>query len=248
MVTLTDNSGCTATQSITLGNIPAPTFGIGDIVDASCGEANGGFKVSAFGGRPPYLFSIGGESTPNPDFSELKAGAYTILVTDANNCATALSVFIEGTEMPEITVVNQQAASCSAADGQFDLAVTGGVAPYFFDFGEGESTNNTFRNLSAGSYEVTITDASNCSQVKTIAVEGSTEINLAVTNQLPAACGEDNGSFTLNTSGGQAPYKYTLNGIDYPSANFTNLAAGNYQVAVTDANGCLLYTSDAADE
>lgn len=238
VVTLTDNSGCTATRSITLGNIPAPTFGIGDIVDASCGEANGGFKVSAFGGRPPYLFSIGGEQTSDSDFSDLKAGAYTIVVTDVNNCATALAVIIEGTEMPEIAVVNQQAASCSGVGGQFDLQVTGGVSPYFFDFGQGESTNNTFRDLSAGNYEVTITDASNCSQVKTIEIAGSTEMNLAITNQFPAACGENNGSFSLNTTGGQSPYNYTLNGIDYPSANFTNLAAGNYQVAAIDANGC----------
>ncbi len=238
VVTLTDDNGCTATQSITLGNIPAPTFGIGDIIDASCGEANGSFKVSAFGGLPPYGFSIGGESTANPDFSELKAGAYTIVVTDANNCATALGVVIEGTEMPEIEVVNQQAANCSTADGQFDLQVTGGVAPYFFDLGEGESTNNTFRNLSPGNYEVTITDASNCSQVKTITIEGSTDISLAITDQLPAACGENNGRFTINPTGGQAPYNYTLNGIAYPSANFTDLAAGTYAVAAIDANGC----------
>ncbi len=238
VVTLTDDNGCTATQSITLGNIPAPTFGIGDIIDASCGEANGGFKVSAFGGLPPYKFSIGGEATSNPDFSELKAGAYTIRVTDANNCATALSVVIEGTAIPAIEVVNQQAASCSTSDGQFDLQVTGGVAPYFFDFGEGESTNNTFRNLSAGSYDITITDASNCSQIKTIEVAGSSEINLVINDQLPAACGADNGSFTLNPTGGQGPYNYTLNGIAYPSASFTDLAAGVYEVSAIDANGC----------
>ena len=238
VVTLTDDNGCTATQSITLGNIPAPTFGIGDVIDASCGEANGGFKVSAFGGLPPYAFSIGGESTTTPDFSELKAGAYTIVVTDANNCATALGVVIEGTEMPEIEVVNQQAANCSTADGQFDLQVTGGVSPYFFDLGEGESTNNTFRNLSPGNYDVTITDASNCSQVRTIAVDGSTDISLAITDQLPAACGENNGRFTINPTGGQGPYNYTLNGIAYPSADFTGLAAGNYAVAAIDANGC----------
>ncbi len=238
VVTLTDNNGCTATQSITLGNIPAPTFGIGDIIDASCGAANGGFKVSAFGGLPPYRFSIGGESTTNPDFSDLRAGAYTIIVTDDNNCSTALGVVIEGTEMPEIAIVNQQAASCGTADGQFDLAVTGGVPPYFFDLGEGESTNNSFQNLSAGNYDVTITDASNCSQVKTIEVAGSNEINLAITNQLPAACGVDNGRFTINPTGGQGPYNYTLNGIAFPSATFTDLAAGTYAVAAIDANGC----------
>lgn len=238
VVTLTDDNGCTATQSITLGNIPAPTFGIGDIIDASCGEANGGFKVSAFGGLPPYRFSIGGESTTNPDFTNLKAGAYTIVVTDNNNCSTALGVVIEGTEMPEVSVINEQAATCNTADGQFDLMVTGGVTPYFFDLGLGESTNNQFRNLSPGNYEVTITDATNCSQTKTIEIGGSGEISLGLNNQLPAACGANNGQFSISPTGGQGPYTYTLNGIDYPSSTFTNLAAGDYRVVAMDANGC----------
>jgi len=238
IVTLTDDNGCTATQSITLGNLSAPTFGIGNFVKASCGERNGSFSVSAFGGLPPYRFSIGGPSTTNSVFSELRAGFYTVVVSDANNCATSLSVEVEGTEMPEVEVINQQAANCSTADGQFDLQVTGGVTPYFFDLGAGESTNNTFRNLSPGNYEVTITDASNCSQVKTIEIAGSSAINLAVTDQLPAACGANNGSFTINPTGGQAPYNYTLNGVAYPSATFSDLAAGSYAISAIDVNGC----------
>ena len=238
VVTLTDDNGCTAIQSVTLGNLPAPTFGIGNFIKASCGEANGSFSVSAFGGLAPYSFSIGGESTTNSVFSDLRTGFYTVVVTDANNCATSLSVEVEGTTKPEIEVTNLQAANCSTADGQFDLVVTGGVAPYFFDLGDGESTDNTFRNLNAGNYEVTITDASNCSQVKIIEVAGSSDINLTVTDQLPAACGADNGSFTINPTGGQSPYSYTLNGIPYPSASFTNLAAGSYAISAIDANGC----------
>ncbi|MEM6318448.1 MAG: PKD domain-containing protein [Bacteroidota bacterium] len=238
VVTLTDANGCTATQSVTLGNIPAPTFGIGNIIDASCGESNGGFNVSAFGGKAPYQFNIGGGNTDNPVFTDLAAGTYTVVVTDDNNCSTALGVTVEGIEPPTISVTNELAASCGQSDGQFDLEVTGGQAPYFFDMGNGESTNSNFRNLSPGSYEVTVTDAGNCSQVETVEVKGSTEISVSITNQQPAACGNNNGSFSLETTGGQTPYIYSIGEQTYNEPNFTNLGAGTYSVRTTDANGC----------
>jgi len=238
VVTLTDANGCATTQSITLGNIPAPTFGIGNITDASCGEPNGSFNVSAFGGTAPYQFNIGGDNTDNPFFKDLSEGAYTVVVTDANECSSVLRVTVEGTEMPEVAVINELTANCGVADGGFDLEVTGGVGPYFYDFGEGESTNSSIRNLAAGRYDVTITDASSCSQIKTIDVKGSTEIDLAITNQLPAACGTTNGQFTLNATGGQGPYSYSLNGTTTDNSTFDNLASGMYEVRTTDANGC----------
>ncbi len=237
-VTLTDANGCASTQAITLGNIPAPTFGIGNITDASCGEPNGSFNVSAFGGTAPYQFDIGGAKTDDPFFSNLNEGAYTVVVTDANECSSVLRVTVEGTEMPEVAVTNELTANCGVADGGFDLEVTGGVGPYFFDFGAGESTNSSFRNLAVGNYDITITDASSCSQIKTIEVKGSADINLSVTDELPAACGGTNGQFTLNATGGQAPYSYTLNGTQTDNPTFDNLAAGTYEVQTTDANGC----------
>ncbi|MEM1120676.1 MAG: PKD domain-containing protein [Bacteroidota bacterium] len=248
-VTLTDNNGCTASQTITLGNLPAPTFGIGNITDATCGEPNGGFNVSAFGGRAPYQFNIGGQNTDDPVFTDLNEGTYTVVVTDANNCSTALNVTVEGTPTPEVSVTNELVANCGATDGGFDLNVTGGVAPYFFDLGNGESTNSAFRDLAPGAYDVTITDASNCSQVKTVKVQGSADIELSITNNSPATCGIANGQFTVNASGGQTPYTYSINGATATStATFDNLEAGTYEIRTTDVNGCFALQSVAIDE
>ncbi len=238
VVTLTDGNGCQATQSVTLGNLPAPAFGIGNIQDASCGEANGGFNVSAFGGLPPYKFTVGSNISDNPVFTDLAKGNYNVIVTDANNCSASLLVGIEGIEMPEVDIMNVQSTNCGSADGSFDLQVTGGVAPYFFDIGNGESTNATFQNLTAGNYEVTITDASSCSQVKSIEIQAETEVLLTVSDKLPSACGDANGTFTLNASGGQGPYTYTINGEVSSNPIFTGLSGGTYTVSSTDINGC----------
>ena len=140
--------------------------------------------------------------------------------------------------MPEVEIINEQTASCGQSDGRFDLQVTGGVAPYFFDVGAGESTNSSFQNLSTGTYDVTITDASSCSQVKTIEVKGNAEITAQIVNQLPAACGSANGSFIVSPSGGQDPYSFILNNQNYSNSVFTDLVAGPYELQTTDANGC----------
>jgi len=248
IVTLTDGNGCEATQSVTLGNLPAPTFGIGNIQDASCGEANGGFNVSAFGGLAPYQFSIGSGSSDNPIFDNLARGNYTVVVTDANNCSASLFVDIDGTEIPEVEIMNKQAANCGAADGSFDLQVTGGLAPYFFDIGNGESTNASFQDLAPGNYEVTITDISNCSQIKAVEIFGNDDITLEVVDKMPAACGVPNGSFTLNATGGQGPYTYAINGELSENNTFERLSGGIYTVSSTDATGCQTTSSVEIEE
>jgi PKD repeat protein len=238
VVTLTDANGCTATQSITLGNLPAPTFGIGNIKDASCGDANGGFNVSAFGGAAPYQFSIGGANTSDPNFSNLAAGTYTVVVTDANNCTTALGVTIEGIDPPSININNNQPVSCGQSNGRFDVEVTGGQAPYFFDIGNGETANSSFTGLKSGTYPLTVTDAGGCSQTTEVIIQGTSEINLAFKDLSPASCGLDNGSFTASPSGGVAPYTFKLNNEDAQDSSFTNLPAGTYSLTTYDANGC----------
>ncbi len=61
--------------------------------------------------------------------------------------------------------------------------------------------------------------------------------------QLPqdATCGNNNGTITLGAvTGGVGPYTYSVNGSAFTATTvYNNLAAGNYTIAVTDANGCI---------
>ena len=55
----------------------------------------------------------------------------------------------------------------------------------------------------------------------------------------PAVCFQNSGSATLNVTGGQGPYTYSFNGATpQSSASFNNLNFGNYNITITDANGC----------
>jgi uncharacterized protein (DUF2141 family) len=52
-------------------------------------------------------------------------------------------------------------------------------------------------------------------------------------------CIANDGTITINASGGKTPYKYSLNGgTKQTSPIFTGLSAGTYSVTVFDANNC----------
>jgi len=64
---------------------------------------------------------------------------------------------------------------------------------------------------------------------------------LALTTQITdSACGLNNGIVTLQVTGGQPPYIYVLNSVEQSDAVFDEIAAGNYQVKVTDQQGCIM--------
>ena len=65
-----------------------------------------------------------------------------------------------------------------------------------------------------------------------------------VNNHYPAACGAANGINITDVTGGDAPYKYSIDGSAYGSAtSYTDLGVGAHTVAVRDANGCVFSTT-----
>lgn len=72
--------------------------------------------------------------------------------------------------------------------------------------------------------------------------------NLAVTATVvdDISCqGANDGSISVNATGGTMPYNYTIDGENVQTENvFTNLVAGGYIITVTDANGLSLASNE----
>lgn len=69
--------------------------------------------------------------------------------------------------------------------------------------------------------------------------QGNLSISLSTTNNV-TSCSDNNGSISVQATGGTAPYLFRINGGNFSSnSSFNNLAAGTYTVEVKDANGCL---------
>jgi copper chaperone CopZ len=63
-------------------------------------------------------------------------------------------------------------------------------------------------------------------------------VQIAVTDINDTLCGETNGTFSVNASGGEPPYTYDSEVGTNSDGEFENVAAGAYTVTATDARGC----------
>ena len=128
--------------------------------------------------------------------------------------------------------------SCNGgSDGTVMANVSGGTAPYTYSWDNGQTTDSVY-NLSAGDYNVTITDYNGCSSTITATIYEPVPLNLSVINLSNISCnGGSNGSAVVSASGGTAPYSYLWDN-GQSNSYISSLSAGDYNVMVTDANGC----------
>ena len=124
----------------------------------SCdGEELSSIDISVSGGEAPYTFQWSNGSSAE-DLENIGPGTYTVTITDSyNQTRTSDEIIIEKMELSaDVTHIDNQ-----HPDGSIDLTVSGGEAPYLFEWSNG-STDEDVSGLGPGEYTVTVTDANNC--------------------------------------------------------------------------------------
>lgn len=140
----------------------------------------------------------------------------------------------------EISIVSIVDADCGSDNGEIEVEVTGGTAPYHFDLGAGElPVTSTFTNLSAQTYGITVIDAHGCT-ARTAATVNINEIVSFTYEVTDSGCGDINGTIRVFPIGGIPPYIFQLgaNGTYTDSPFFEGLHAGSYSVWIKDVNNC----------
>jgi len=237
-VTVTDANGCFATTAVTVEEFTPLTIQNFSTNPASCTD-DGSATVFAAGGEEPYTYLWSDDDMQTTATAvELGAGDYTVIVTDANGCQEAMVVTIDGTPGLNLSNTMSGDATCTN-DGWCGVEPSGGTPPYSYLWNNPEhSMTSTITDLEAGSYVVTVTDANGCGAVALITISGGQPINLDNTSSTTASCTAD-GTATVTPTGGTPPYQYVWNDTQaQQTATATGLAGGNYQVTVTDVNGC----------
>lgn len=204
---------------------------------ASCsGVTDGAATVMASGGFPPYNY-LWSDGSTNPDRDSLAAGSYTVSATDQNGCLDTLIVVIESAVELTINVDQVVDISCFGdMDGFLQVSGAGGTPPYVYLWDDGRS-NPSHDLLSAGAHAVTMTDANGCQVDTSINVGEPNAIMLDISVTHESAVDANDGTANATVAGGTPPYTYLWNTGDTLMA-LTDLSPGQYELFVTDANGC----------
>jgi hypothetical protein len=204
------------------------------------GKSDGSITVTILTGTPPYIYTLTPNNTTNTTglFTSLTSGNYTISIKDSKNQSCYKDVTI--TEPPVIsattTITN---VLCNGNnDGSIVLTTNGGTSPYTYLWNTG-ATTSSISNLTAGTYNVTITDDNGCTITSSENITQPIVLSSTTTTNNVTTYGGNDGSITVTPNGGTSPYTYLWN-TGATTSSISNLIAGTYDVTITDNNGCTL--------
>ncbi len=235
---------CTGTATVNQPTvITIPTNGV--VVNVGCGQ-KGSITIAPTGGTPGYSYSWTPALGDIPNPKNLDAGTYVVTVSDVNKC-TATASFTVGNTQTDLTVTSGVVhVKCKGeSTGSIQLNISGGCPPSSITWTGGLTTASP-QNVKAGTYTATVTDSSVPAQTKTVTVvvnEPADAVSITLDNIANTTGGLNNGAITLTILGGTPNYKTMwsggiADGNTTKTITVNNLAAGNYSVTVTDANGC----------
>ena len=243
---VTDANACTKSGSATIVE-PAVISISSSKTDVSCkGGSNGAISLTITGGTGAHSYSWTGPTftATTQNISSLKAGSYTVTVTDANNCTKSSTITIsEPAAILDATAVTTNAKCKGSSDGSINLTPSGGTSPYTYSWSN-SSTSQNQTSLVAGTYSVTITDAKSCTTTKSYPLTEPTVLSFVLSTTNITCNGLKDGKASLAVSGGTAGYTYswtgtgTVNWRTGSSDTLIDLPAGKYNYVVTDANSC----------
>ena len=232
-VLVTDQAGCTKETTFEVKNNKDLTITSQSTMPA-CGQSNGSITISVSGGTEPYTYAWR-HGSQEKDLVNIGPNTYWVTVTDANGCSSEHAVVLKENNTLKLTWIATQTSCQDDGSGAIDLTVEGGTGPYTYSWTNGQSSED-LSGLSAGFYDVTVTDAAGCQVKARISITKKTfQINSNVIQ--PACDGSQGGSvslFPINTS---ETYTYQWsNGSTGSSVE--GLEPGIYSVDVTDGSGC----------
>ena len=247
MITVRDEDMCTLEIDTSLAVAPDadPVQATLQLSQPSCGGGTDGVITINPSGElgtniANYTFNFGtGDVASNTDMG-LPIGNYTITVTNLNNCSITLDTMLaENVLVPSDMPLVTRPTCFRLADGSIQFEVPNGVAPFVYDFGDGNFLDeNALSNLPQGTYNIRIRDSVLClSEVQVIMVDQPEELALTLTPTNISCFGANDGQIVADVSGGVGNFTYNWN-----TGQTTNiidmLSAGDFSLDVTDGNNC----------
>ncbi len=231
--------------------------------DLSCnpssGDPDGTITLSPVGGTLPYNFDwddLAGTAN-DQDRTLLTAGSYTVTITDANDCEVILGPIVL-TEPVAVTATSTivppscNTSSGTANDASIAIVPAGGSGTGTYSYtwftadGSGLSGGDQDQTgLTAGTYDLTITDNKGCTYTESFVVTEPVAVSCMATSPEVGAggtnilCSGGTGTISVTGAGGSGTYEYKLDaGAFQTSGAFAGVSAGAHTITVKDDKGC----------
>ena len=135
---------------------------VSTITNPQCsGIDNGSISVSVFGGSPGYSYSWGSSFANTPNIDSLSSGSYTLTISDSLLCDTIIYYNLSYSTTLSLTTSSFDVSCNGANDGSVSVNATGSSG-YTYDWGSSFANVASLSGLSAGTYNVNVTDLNSC--------------------------------------------------------------------------------------
>ncbi|MEM9023062.1 MAG: T9SS type A sorting domain-containing protein, partial [Bacteroidota bacterium] len=233
-VTATDLNGCVDVDSVTITEPPALMLS-DSVTNVTCnGLSDGAIDLTVAGGVMPYsyLWSTGDNTE---DVTNLAAGTYTVVVTDANGCVDSLSATVTEPVLLTVTTTGLDVLCEGDQNGEATATPAGGTAPYGYQWNDPlAQTTDLATNLAEGTYTVVVTDANGCTASDSVTI-GFINTNPVVDLGFDTLVGCRDTMVTLTADPGLT-YNWSTGAT---TQSITVDTSGTISLEVTDGNGCV---------
>ncbi|MXV53308.1 DUF11 domain-containing protein [Pedobacter sp. HMF7647] len=245
-VTTTDGASCNRLDTLIVPQ-SAPIV-ISSVIDSvlCAGSSTGDISISVSGGIGSYTYSWTGPdgfTAATANVNNVKAGSYTVTVTDSAGCSAASQAIVIPDAVPITLSLQATDASCAGSSGGSIIStVSGGRPPYVYGWSTGARTKD-LSDLPPGKYRLTVADQNGCTAVSdSVEIKAGGTVNLVTVDQtvcLPQAGDLTAAAVTAGSDPGLT-FSYYINPLTtIPVANPAAITqSGVYYIKATNAAGC----------
>ena len=237
-VQIYDANGCMSTPITGVVIQPTQLIANATFSNATCGQCDAVGVGNVTGGTPPYVYQWQPNMATVQTVTNLCAGAYQLIITDANGCTTGTGGNVNSATSMVVTAIATP-SGCNPCDGTVAVFESGGTSPYTYDLTNmSQQTNGNFTGVCSGPAVATVTDSQGCVGIYTVLVGSASISGLTVTDSIQneTGSGSNDGFIDLILNGSTGPYTFLWsNGAT--TEDIYSLSGGTYTVTITDNNG-----------
>ncbi|NNE25626.1 MAG: PKD domain-containing protein, partial [Saprospiraceae bacterium] len=217
-------------------------FSEADVLDTDCETSDIDLTVVGGYGDVDIEWSTGDDSE---DLMGVENGDYSVILTDDHGFEFELELEVDNVNVADIELVDLLDLLCNEDNtGLLEVDMDGGSGNFLYEWNDGEFTGPMLDNLEAGDYDLTVTDLdSGCEFEESYYVDQPDDLDVEFEiENAPCSGNNMNGVVDFIVDGGTYPFNFDFGSFETNQA-FVIVEPGDYDVEITDGNGCQDFVS-----